>query len=105
MVKDKVKIDIPVGPLEGSIRALDRVLGSMSTIANKLVGVGGLDPIALIALAGTLTVGVIRDMQKRQEDYERFIRKERGLKTHEQYLQWQAADRIATRMSYRGDTN
>ena len=77
----------------------------MTSIANRLIGVGGLDPAALIALAATLTVGLIRDIQKNQEDYERFIRKERGLKTHEQYLQWQEADRTATRMSYRGDTN
>ena len=101
----KVKIDMPVGVLEGSIRSLNTVLGNMTNIANKLIGVGGLDPIALIALAGTLTVGIIRDMQKNQAEYEQFIRKERGLNTHQQYLAWQAQDRINTRASYRGDTN
>lgn len=104
VVSSQIEIKVDTALLNQAVRELGLVSGNIKSHMTTLIGLMGAEPTAILTVIGII-MGLILKMRLNQQEYERFIRKERGLKTHEQYQDWQTSQRRARRMSYRGDTN
>ena len=100
----KIKIKIETTQLELAIREMNLVSGRVEGLTQDLLSVVGMKPTLIFTAIGSL-FALIRQIQQEQKEYATFIRKEKGLQTRQQYRDWQQQDRLAIRMSYRGDTN